>query len=91
MLHGDTFRHNNLRCLTMKRRVITIRIMWSNERDKDFVAEVARLVFETLRKYRFKSGRSKVYRNTGVRVYIAVSAQIKRRKKREEQYEEHSQ
>jgi len=78
----------------MKRRAITIRIMWGDERDKDFATEVAQLILETLRKHGFKTTKSKVYsnrKNTGGRVYITVNARTKRKREQEEHYEEHSQ
>jgi len=72
----------------MKRRVITIRIMWSNEHDKDFAAEVAQLILKTLREHEFKATKSKVYsnrKNTGGRIYITVNVRVKRRREQEEQ------
>jgi len=78
----------------MKKRTISVRIMWSDECDKDLATEVTQLILETLREYGFKVTKSKVYsnrKNTGGRIYITVNAQTKRRRGQEEHYEEHSQ
>jgi len=63
--------------------------MWSDERDRDFAAEVARLILETMKEHGFKATKSKVYsnrKNAGGRVYITVFA--RHRTSSDEEYEE---
>jgi len=73
----------------MKKKSVTVRIMWNDEHDKDLAAEIAKIVLVALREHGFTVNKSKVYRNrknTGGRIYITIS--LRKAKRAENQYEE---
>jgi len=64
----------------MRKRSVSVRIMWSDELDKDFATEIAEIICEALKKRGLKTDVSKIYRNrdnTGGRIYITIERKRK--------------